>query len=58
MISDAPPTTTSGGIILQSGGASIVINETGIYLSNGQATVSLIGNTVAINGTALTIVGS
>lgn len=58
VISDSPPTATSGGIVLQSGSSSIVINDTGIYISNGQATISLIGSTVAINDTALTIAGS
>ncbi|HEY3860544.1 MAG TPA: phage baseplate assembly protein V [Verrucomicrobiae bacterium] len=58
VLSDAPPTATSGGIILQSGGASIIVNQTGIYISNGTATINLVGNTVSINGTALTIVGS
>jgi hypothetical protein len=39
-------------------GAMIVVNETGIYISNGQgATITLIGPTVAINMTALQIVG-
>ena len=39
-------------------GAMIVVNETGIYISNGQgATITLIGPAVAINMTALTIVG-
>jgi hypothetical protein len=36
----------------------IVINETGIYISNGQgATITLIGPAVAINVSALTVVG-
>ena len=36
----------------------IVVNETGIYISNGQgATITLIGPTVALNVTALTVVG-
>ncbi len=36
-----------------------MINETGIYISNGQgAMITLIGPTVAINMTALTVVGS
>ena len=59
MVSDAPPTPATGGIVLKSvSGAMIVVNETGIYLSNGQgATITLIGPTVAINLTALTVVG-
>jgi hypothetical protein len=59
ILSDAPPTPVTGGIVLKSAsGAMIVVNETGIYLSNGQgATLTLIGPAVAINLTALTIVG-
>jgi hypothetical protein len=57
ILSDAVPTPTTGGIILKgTSGAMIVINETRIYLSNGRgATITLIGPTVAINNTGLTI---
>ena len=60
LISDAAPTPVTGGIILKSAsGAMIVVNETGIYISNGQgATITLIGPTVDINETALTVVGA
>jgi hypothetical protein len=60
ILSDAPPTPATGGIILKSvSGAMIVVNETGIYISNGQgATITLIGPAVAINETALTVVGA
>jgi hypothetical protein len=60
LISDAAPTPATGGIILKSAsGAMIVVNETGIYISNGQgATITLIGPAVAINETALTVVGA
>ena len=53
------PTPATGGIILKgASGAMIVVNETGIYISNGQgATITLIGPAVAINVSALTIVG-
>ena len=38
--------------------AMIVVNDTGIYISNGQgATITLIGPTVAINLAALTVMG-
>jgi uncharacterized protein involved in type VI secretion and phage assembly len=55
MVSDIPGPT--GGIVLKTKtGASILMNETGITISNGLgAMISLIGNTVAINGTALTV---
>jgi uncharacterized protein involved in type VI secretion and phage assembly len=59
ILSDAPPTPATGGIVLKSAtGAMLVINESGIYISNGQgATITLIGPTVAINVSALTVVG-
>jgi hypothetical protein len=59
ILSDSAPTPATGGIILKgASGAMIVVNETGIYLSNGQgATITLIGPTVAINLTALTVAG-
>ena len=59
ILSDGPPTPATGGIVLKgASGAMIVVNETGIYISNGQgATITLIGPAVAINMTALTVVG-
>ena len=58
LISDAPPTPVSGGIVLKSvSGAMIVINETGIYISNGQgASITLVGPLVDINLGALTVI--
>jgi hypothetical protein len=58
MVSDAPPTPATGGIVLKSvSGAMIVVNETGIYISNGQgATITLVGPAVAINVDALTVI--
>jgi uncharacterized protein involved in type VI secretion and phage assembly len=55
--SDAPPTERGGGVILQSAsGATIVVNDSGIYIDNGKgATITMIGKTVAVNGTALTV---
>ena len=55
MVSDAPPTPVTGGIVLKSvSGAMIVVNETGIYISNGQgAMITLIGPAVDINLGAL-----
>jgi len=59
MVSDAPPTPVTGGIVLKSvSGAMLVINETGIYLDNGQgATITLIGPTVDVNLGSLTVLG-
>lgn len=58
LISDAAPTPVSGGIVLKSvSGAMIVVNETGIYLSNGQgASIALVGPSVDINLGALTVI--
>jgi uncharacterized protein involved in type VI secretion and phage assembly len=55
VISDLPGPT--GGIMLKSTtGASIIVNDSGIYISNGKgATITLIGPLVNINMGALTI---
>jgi uncharacterized protein involved in type VI secretion and phage assembly len=52
ILSDTPPTPASGGIVLQSaGGARIVVNESGIYITNGQgASITLVGPLVEMNG--------
>ena len=57
LVSDAPPTPATGGIVLKSiSGAMIVVNETGIYISNGQgATITLVGPTVSVNVAALVV---
>jgi hypothetical protein len=59
MVSDAPPSPISGGIVLKSvSGAMIVDNETGIFIDNGQgAMLTLIGPIVEINEGALTVLG-
>jgi hypothetical protein len=58
LISDAPPTPVTGGIVLKSTtGAMIVVNDTGIYISNGQgAMITLIGPTVDVNIGGLTVI--
>jgi len=58
MVSDAPPTPATGGIVLKSTtGAMIVVNDTGIYISNGKgATITMIGPTVDVNIGALTVI--
>lgn len=55
-ISDLPGPT--GGIMLKSAtGASIIVNDTGIYIQNGKgASIVMTGPTVTINAGALTIV--
>jgi uncharacterized protein involved in type VI secretion and phage assembly len=55
VISDLPGPT--GGIMLKSaGGASIIVNDTGIYIQNGKgANVTMTASTVTINNGALAI---
>jgi Type VI secretion system/phage-baseplate injector OB domain len=57
LVSDMPPTPATGGIILKSTtGAMIVVNDSGIYLSNGKgAIMTMIGPAIDFNGGALTI---
>jgi len=52
-----PPTPTTGGVILRSTtGASIVVNDAGVFISNGKgATVELLGPSVMINKVALVV---
>jgi hypothetical protein len=58
LVSDAAPTPISGGIVLTSAkGAMIVVNDAGIYISNGKgATITLIGPKVDVNDGALTVI--
>jgi uncharacterized protein involved in type VI secretion and phage assembly len=54
MISDAAGPT--GGILLKtSSGSSIAINDTGITITNGQATISISGPTMSVNNGALAV---
>ncbi|HEX5320409.1 MAG TPA: phage baseplate assembly protein V [Stellaceae bacterium] len=57
MISDMPPSPATGGIILQSAtGATIVVNDSGIYISNGKgASITMVGPTINFNTGAMTI---
>jgi hypothetical protein len=57
VVSDVPPTPMTGGIILRSTtGASIVVNDSGIYIDNMKgARIYLTGPTVMINNGALAI---
>lgn len=59
LVSDAPPTPATGGIVLKSTtGAMIVVNDSGIYISNGKgATITMLGPVVDINAGALTVLG-
>jgi uncharacterized protein involved in type VI secretion and phage assembly len=54
VISDVPG--PSGGILLKSSsGASIAINDTGITITNGQATILVSGPSVSVNNGALMV---
>ena len=55
-VTDLPGPT--GGIVLKTAaGASLIVNDTGIYIQNGRgASITLIGPTVAINNGALTVI--
>lgn len=57
IIGDVPPTPLTGGIVLRSTtGASIVVNDSGIYIDNAKgARIWLTGPSVMINNGALTI---
>lgn len=56
VISDLPGPT--GGIMLKSTtGATLIVNDTGIYIQNGKgASLTMVGPTTTINAGALTIV--
>ena len=58
MLSDMPPTPATGCIVLKSTtGAMIVVNDSGIYISNGKgAAITLVGPTVTVNNGALVVV--
>jgi uncharacterized protein involved in type VI secretion and phage assembly len=56
VISDLPGPT--GGIMLKSTtGASLIVNDTGIYIQNGKgASLTMVGPTVTVNTGALTVI--
>lgn len=55
-ITDLPGPT--GGIVLKTAaGASLIVNDTGIYIQNGRgASITLVGPTVTVNNGALTVI--
>jgi uncharacterized protein involved in type VI secretion and phage assembly len=55
VVNDLPGPT--GGIMLKStAGATLIVNDTGIYIQNGQgASITLTGPTVTVNDGALTV---
>lgn len=58
MISDMPPTPATGGIMLKSAtGATIVVNDSGIYIQNGKgASIMMVGPQITFNNGAMLIV--
>ncbi len=56
VISDLPGPT--GGIMLKSAtGATLIVNDTGIYIQNGKgASITMVGPTTDINTSALTVI--
>lgn len=56
IVSDLPGPT--GGIMLKSAlGATLIVNDTGIYIQNGKgAMITLIGPSVVVNAGALTVI--
>jgi hypothetical protein len=57
VVSDAPPTPVTGGIVLKSTtGAMVVVNDSGIYINNGKgASINLVGPVLTINNGALVV---
>lgn len=55
-VTDLPGPT--GGIVIRTpGGASLIVNDTGIYIQNGRgASITLVGPTVTVNNGALTVI--
>jgi hypothetical protein len=55
-ITDLPGPT--GGIVIKTAaGASLIVNDTGIYIQNGRgASITLVGPTVTVNNGALTVI--
>jgi Type VI secretion system/phage-baseplate injector OB domain len=53
-----PPAPTTGGVILKSAtGASIVVNDAGVFISNGKgASIEMVGPMITINKGALVVI--
>lgn len=51
------PGPTGGIVIKTAAGASLIVNDTGIYIQNGRgASITLVGPTVTVNNGALTVI--
>jgi len=55
LLSDSAPTPATGGIMLKSGASMIIVNATGIYITNGVASITLTGPAVTVNMGALVV---
>ena len=55
LLSDSAPTPATGGIMLKSGASVILVNATGIYITNGVASITLTGPAVTVNMGALVV---
>jgi hypothetical protein len=55
LLSDSAPTPATGGIMLKSGASMIIVNATGIYITNGAASITLVGPAVTVNLGALVV---
>ncbi|HEX4610554.1 MAG TPA: phage baseplate assembly protein V [Urbifossiella sp.] len=57
-VSDMPPTPLTGGVVLRGGAgvATLAVNETGIYLTFGAASIALTAAGVIINEGALVVI--
>jgi hypothetical protein len=57
-VSDMPPTPLTGGVVLRSGTgtASLVVNDTGIFLTYGPYSVALTAAGVSVNQGALVVI--
>jgi hypothetical protein len=56
-VSDVPPTPASGGVLLRSAtGASIVVNDSGVYISDGKGgQITIVAGVVTVNAGALIV---
>lgn len=55
-VSEAPPTPVTGGIVLKSGPSAIVVNSSGVYITCGAASITLLpAGIVTVNMGALIV---
>jgi hypothetical protein len=55
-VNDVPAGPTGGIVLMSASGASIAVNDSGIYIQNGKgASITLLGPTVTVNAGALVV---